>query len=165
MQNQPAIQKRLPRPLSVSALVCFPGHRSVDRSNRSLLALLHPHLPSLDTPGEMQDRDDEETVRIVRDTGEGIVPSHEGREQGEESTGFDDGWVGRVGGVAVEIADAEEQKGQVQGQKEDEEGDGRAQRAEEEDKCEDEPALCLESVSWSKVEVFSREISGCREAG
>lgn len=68
-------------------------------------------------------------VRIVEQTREGVVPGHGGGQQAEETAGFDHGRVGLAGGVAVQVADAEEEEGRVEEEEEDEEGDGRAEGA------------------------------------
>jgi hypothetical protein len=80
--------------------------------------------------------DDEERVRVVRNTGESVVPRHEGREETEVSTGGVD--LGRLG--ELELANGQHQEGQVEEEEEQEEGDGGAQGAEQEDGGEDEPA-------------------------
>ena len=101
----------------------------------------------------MGDGDDEEAVGVVGDTGEGVVPGGEGGEQAEEAAGLDDGRVGLALGVAVDVADTEQQEGQVEEEEEQEEGHGGAQGAEEQDRGEDEPAL-------DKLVSGKREVSG-----
>lgn len=57
-----------------------------------------------------------------------------------------DGHVDLACRVALQVADAEEEKGQIEGEEEEEEGDGRAEGSDEEDGGEDEPALLTKHV-------------------
>lgn len=90
-------------------------------------------------------------VAIIRNTGEGVIPSQEGGQKSEKASSFDDGWVRVTFLVAVEIADAEQEEGEIEGEEEGEEGDGGAEGEDEEEGGEDEPAL------W-KRRMFSRRI-------
>lgn len=85
-------------------------------------------------------------VRIIRDTRQSIVPGRERRQQPKEAAGFVDGHVDLAGRVALQVADAEEEKGQIEREEEEEEGDGRAKGSDEEDGGEDEPALLTKHV-------------------
>lgn len=92
-------------------------------------------------PREVRDGDDEEAVRCIGDTGQGVVP---GQERGQDTKGTSSAGqadMGFAAGRRVEVGDAEEEEGQVQGEEQQEEGDGGFQRAEQEDRGEDEPAL------------------------
>lgn len=91
----------------------------------------------------MQDRNDEEGVAGVGDTGEGVVPNRcwsvsesvctgksswnspcqKGREKGKDSTGEEDGGVGIASG-RDQVGDSEKQECEVEGEEEEEEGDG-----------------------------------------
>ena len=100
-------------------------------------------------------------VAIIRNTGQRIIPGHERRQQREESSGLENGRVGHIHGVAVEVGNAEQHESHVEGEEEGEEGNGRAQSAEHEEEGEDEPALVEAEVSvecqahdkteWSKT--------------
>ena len=63
-------------------------------------------------------------VRIVQDTRQRVIPRRERGQQAEEAAGFDDGRIGHAGAVGMQVADAEEQEGQVEGEEEGEEGYG-----------------------------------------
>lgn len=88
----------------------------------------------------MGDRDDEEAVAGIGDTGKSVVPSGEGGEETEEATSLQDLGVG--GAVLGEqVGDTQKQEGQVQEEEQEEESDCRLQGADDQDKGEDEPAL------------------------
>ena len=89
-------------------------------------------------------------IRIIRNTGQSVIPRGEGGEEGEEPAGLDDGSVRHPHRVAVQVPNAQQQEGQVEREEEREEGDGRAERAEHEDEGEDEPALW----GWLFVSLF-----------
>lgn len=74
-------------------------------------------------PGEVHDGNDEERITGVGDTGEGVVPGGEGSQDAERAASFDAARVGVAAGVA-EIANAQEQESQVQGEEEEEESYG-----------------------------------------
>lgn len=80
-------------------------------------------------------------VAVVRDTGQSVVPRQEGRQKTEKATGLDDRWVRRAFGVAVEVADAEQEESHIEGEEEEKEGDRRTEGEEEEDSGKDEPTL------------------------
>lgn len=90
-------------------------------------------------PGEVSNRDDEEAVAVISQTSEGIVPSGERSQEAEETTSLDDGSGGGAVG-ADQVADTQQQEGQIQEEEQQEEGNGRAEGAEEQDGGEDEPA-------------------------
>jgi len=103
---------------------------------------LAAHLAALVGPWEVGDGDDEEGIAAVGDTGESVVPRGEGGEDTEDTTSLDAGFVG-----AVKVANAEHEEGQVEHEEEEEEGYGGAERADEQEEGEDEPALdCHVSV-------------------
>lgn len=88
----------------------------------------------------MGDRNDEEGVGRVGNTGESIVPGQEGGDDAKGAAGAQAARAGRAV-LGLQVGDAQEEEGQVEGEKEQEEGDGGLERAEEEDRGEDEPAL------------------------
>lgn len=89
-------------------------------------------------------------VGIVENTSQRVIPSRKRRQQPEEPSGLDDRRVRRALGIAVQVSDAEEQEGQVQGEEEGEECDGGTERGDQEEGGEDEPALSrVELVKWS----------------
>lgn len=89
----------------------------------------------------MSDGDDEEAVASIGDTGEGIVPGGESSQETEETTGLLDVGVGVAVGTALQVCDTEQEEGQIQGEEQQEEGDGGLEGAEQHDGGEDEPAL------------------------
>lgn len=62
----------------------------------------------------MGDRNDEEAVAAVGNTGQGVVPGSEGCHETKETTGLDDGGVGLARAVALDVADTEQEEGDVQ---------------------------------------------------
>ena len=114
------------------------GSLSLVLTLKRVVDLVAP-LTALVGPGEVCDGDDEEAVRAIGDTSESIVPSQERSHETEGATGDDATALGSRA-VVLEIADAEEEEGEVKGEEEGEEGDGGAQGAEQEDEGEDEPA-------------------------
>ena len=81
-------------------------------------------------PGEVSDRDNEEGVAAVSNTSQGIVPGEESGEETKDTTGLDEG--ARWGcAVVLQVTDAKQKEGKVEGEEETEEGDGRAQCAHE----------------------------------
>lgn len=91
-------------------------------------------------PGEVGDGNDEEAVAGVGNTGKGVVPGHESRQQTEQTTGLLDLEVGETV-LGQQVGDAEQEEGQVQEKEKQEEGDGGLQGAEDQNEGEDEPAL------------------------
>lgn len=89
----------------------------------------------------MSNRDDEEAVAAVGNTGQGVVPSGECSQETEETTCLDDGGVGLASRVPLQVTNTKQQEGQVQEQEEAEEGDSGSQSAEQQDGGENEPAL------------------------
>lgn len=92
-------------------------------------------------PGEVSDRDDEEAVASIGDTSEGIIPCRESSQETEETTGLLDVGVGVAVRTALQVGNTEQEEGQVQGEEQQEEGDGGLEGAEQHDGSEDEPAL------------------------
>lgn len=92
-------------------------------------------------PREVDDRDDEEAVAVIGQTCEGVVPGGESAQKTEEAAGLDDGRVGFVVGVALDVSDTEQKEGYVEGEKDGEEGHGGLEGTEEQDGRKDEPAL------------------------
>jgi hypothetical protein len=78
----------------------------------------------------MHNRDDEEGVAGVCDTGKRVVPGGEGGQNAEGASSADAAGVGVAAAVA-QVTDAQHEEGHVQGEKEEEECDRRLQRAEE----------------------------------
>lgn len=70
-------------------------------------------------------------VRVVGNPSQSVIPSQECREQREKAAGLEDRWVWRTRGVTMEVADPEEHECHVQREEEREEGDCRAQGAEQ----------------------------------
>lgn len=91
-------------------------------------------------PWKVGHGDEEEGVSAVEDTGEGVVPGGKSGDDAESATGADAAGLGHTGG-GLEVADAEQQKGKVEGEEEEEEGDGGAEGTHEHEEGEDEPAL------------------------
>lgn len=80
-------------------------------------------------------------VAVIRDTGQSVIPSQESGQKTEKATRLDDRWVWHAFGVAVEIADAEQEESEIEGEEEEEKGDRRTEGEEKEDGGEDEPTL------------------------
>lgn len=115
----------------------------------------------------MSNRDDEEAVAVVGQTGEGVVPGGEGGEETEETTSHKHGLVGLVLGVTLDVSDTEHEEAQVEEEEQREEGDGGAEGAEEQDGGEDEPSLRLLAQrnkkvrSWGKNSPSSTDRTSC----
>jgi hypothetical protein len=90
-------------------------------------------------PGEVGNGDDEEAVAVISQTSQGVVPSGERSQETEETTSLDDG-RGRGAIGTDQVANTQQQEGQVEEEEQQEEGNGRAEGAEEQDGGEDEPA-------------------------
>lgn len=90
----------------------------------------------------MSDRNEKEGVSAVEDTGEGIVPGSESREDAEDTASLDAGGVWSVVD-GLEVADAEQEESEVEREEEEEEGDCGAQGTDEHEEGEDEPTLNL----------------------
>lgn len=75
-------------------------------------------------PGEVSNRDDEEAVAVVGQTGESVVPGGEGSEETEETTSHLHGLVDGTGRVTLDVGNTEQEEGQVQEEEQTEEGDG-----------------------------------------
>lgn len=94
----------------------------------------------------MSNRNDEEAVAGIGNTGQGIVPGQESSENGKDASCLDD--AGSGGAVSADkVADTEQEEGQVQGEEEREEGHGGAEGADQQDGGEDEPALLMSVLS------------------
>lgn len=61
----------------------------------------------------MENRNEEETVTVIRQTGQTDIPREERRQQRKQPTSLDDGLVGHGRAVTVDVADSEEQEGDV----------------------------------------------------
>lgn len=94
----------------------------------------------------MSDRDDEEAVAGVGNTGQGVVPGNEGREEAEETARLDKVGVWMALGVVEEISDTEHEEGDLEEEEQQEEGHCGPESAEEDDGVEDEPALI--GLTW-----------------
>ena len=97
-------------------------------------------------PGEGRSKKEKEYTPAIGDTGKGIVPRQEGCEHAKAATSLGE-LVGCLHGAVVAgvVAAGEHEEGQIQGEEEHEEHDGRAQRAQQQDGGEDEPA-CQEEA-------------------
>ena len=106
--------------------------------------LLHP--PG---PWHGEDRNPEETVRIIGQPSQTHIPRLKSRQQRKEPAGFDHGMVGLGRAVAVDVPDAQQQKGEIDGDEDSAEDKGGFQRAQDQHEGEDEPALVV--VSFHSV--------------
>ena len=97
--------------------------------------------------------DYEEGVAGVRNTGKGVVPSDEGSKESEDTTSLDESVVNLSNTVQDEVSDCQHEEGHVEEEEEQEEGDGRAECAEEEKGREDEPSSQEESDSVVEISV------------
>lgn len=84
---------------------------------------------SLLRPREMSNRDDEEAVGCICDTGKGIVPSSESSENSECTSCTDASFIGVFAG-RLKISDAQQEECQIQREEEEEERHGGFERAE-----------------------------------
>lgn len=89
----------------------------------------------------MEHRNREETVAVICQPSERDVPRQESSQQREQPTGLDDGGVGHGGAVAVDVADTQEEEGDIDGDEDGGEGEGGFEGADDEEEGEDEPAL------------------------
>jgi len=124
----------------------------------SLALSLYFALASLLRPWEMRDGDDEERVTRISDTSKGIIPRQERRKNTKIPTCLDQGSVSLTLGIGVQISKEQAQESQVEREEQHEECDGRAKRAEQQDKRKDEPAG--EEISECVVEVVNA-VAGC----
>ena len=99
----------------------------------------------------MSDRNDEERVAGVGDTGQSVVPGSECSQDTESTTGSKASDVSML-----EVRDTEHQERKIEGEEEEEKGNGRAQRAKEQDEGKDEPAL-----NKSQSSVLNVSEAGC----
>lgn len=94
----------------------------------------------------MSNRNDEEAVAGIGNTGQGIVPGQESSEKSKEASCLDD--AGGWGAVSAnKVADTEQEEGHVQAEEEGEECHGGAEGADQQDEGEDEPALLMSALS------------------
>lgn len=99
----------------------------------------------------MSDRNDEERVAGIGDTGQSVVPGSEGSKNTESTTGS------KASNVSMlEVRDTKHKERKIEGEEEEEEGNSRAQRAEEQDEGKDKPAL---DKSQSSVQDVAK--AGC----
>lgn len=103
--------------------------------------MLLPRLSPLLRPGKVEHRNREETVTVIRQPSERDIPRQKSSQQREQTASFDDGGIGHGGAVAVNVADTQEEEGDVDGDKNGGEGEGGFEAAEDEEEGEDEPAL------------------------
>ncbi len=97
---------------------------------------------SLLRPWEVSDRNDEEAVGSIGDTGQSVVPGSKGGEDAKCPAGAGAAWAwGAVD--RTQISDTQEKEGEVEHEEEEEEGNGRFQGADQEKEGEDEPALTI----------------------
>lgn len=87
----------------------------------------------------MGNRDGEEAVAALEETGHGVPPSDEGGDETEDTSGLDGSSVSVTSSVLLEVADGEEEEGDVEEDKEGAEGDSRLEGAETEEESKDEP--------------------------
>ena len=80
-------------------------------------------------------------IRVVHDTRQCIVPSRKRRQQSKKPSRFDDWRVRFAHRVPMQVADAEKQESEIEGEEKDEESDCGAECGYEENGCKDEPAL------------------------
>lgn len=91
-------------------------------------------------PGEVGNGDDEEAVAVVGKTSQGVVPGGKSCQETEETTCLLDLGVGVAGTIVVKVAETQEEEGQIQSEEQDEESNGGAEGAEDQNGGEDEPA-------------------------
>lgn len=78
-------------------------------------------------------------VPVISNTGQGVVPRHEGGEEAPVATSLDEGLPCHAVRVE-EPSEAEEQEGHIQEEEQEEERHGGAQRTHHQDGGEDEPS-------------------------
>lgn len=112
------------------------------------------HGATLLGPREVDDRDNEEAVGCVGNTGQGIVPGHESCNDAKGTSGPSETGVRRAI-FQDQVRTSQEEECQVQGEEEEEEGDGGLQGADKEEEGEDEPALKISQVRGEiKLDVY-----------
>lgn len=104
------------------------------------LGLLSPLAAGL-RPWEVGHRDYEEAIACIGDTSQGVVPRKERGKETEEASSHDDRLLGVAQLVMADVANSEQQEGNVQSEEQGEEGDRRLEGAHQQDEGEDEPAL------------------------
>lgn len=113
----------------------------------SAQCLSNPNAPPyMQPPDEIAPYDDgnrDIPIRIIRNARQRVIPRRKRRQQTKEASRLDDRGIGLARRVPMQVSDAEEQKGEVEGEEEGKKGDGGAEGAEEDDGGEDEPALRL----------------------
>jgi hypothetical protein len=116
-------------------------------------------LASLLRPWEVGYGDNEEGVGVISDTSQGIVPSSKGSQETKVTSSLDARAVGRTVDWS-EVANGQKQEGEIQEEKEQEEGNGRSKGADQQDGREDPPANKEETEDTEEgVAAFSR-VSG-----
>jgi len=94
----------------------------------------------------VSDRDDEERVAGVGNTGQSVVPGSECSKHTESTTSSEASDVS-----VLKVRNTEHKERKIEGEEEEEEGNGRAQRANEQDEGKDEPALIRSQLSVLSV--------------
>jgi hypothetical protein len=91
-------------------------------------------------------------VGTICNTSNCVVPRHERGHEPEPATSLDDRDIGRAI-LGLQVADGEQQEGQIQREEEQEEGDCGLECADEQDEGEYEPALELTVRSGNGMEI------------
>ena len=125
----------------------------------SLVRLRPLHLHPLLAPWEMQYRHNEEAVARVRNASQRIIPSRKCRKDTKSTTRTQAANLRSLRGV-LKVGNAQHKESHIEGEEQEEEGDGRFQGAEEQDESEDEPTLEKSYVrvgvpNWSAVKEVS----------
>lgn len=110
----------------------------------------------------MGNGENEEAVAVVRNTGEGVVPGGECGHETKETTGLDDGRVGLILRVAVEVTNTQQQETKVEEEEQQEESHCGSQGAEEQNGGENEPSLSTVSMRFmhsSAMRTYHEEYS------
>ena len=105
-----------------------------------MLCLIHTHGLTLLGPREVKNGNDEEAVGGIGNTSKGVVPGQESCKDAESTSGTSEANVRRAV-LEDKVGAAQHQEGQVQCEKQEEEGHSRLECADEEKEGEDEPAL------------------------
>lgn len=108
----------------------------------------------------MRRGDPHKTITIIRQPSQANIPRLERREQRKKPAGLDNRLIGRRGAVAVDVSDAEQQEGDVDGDEDAAEDEGGFQGAENEEEGEDEPTLHLLIYGYWLIEWCKRGAGG-----